>query len=27
MRRIMERLGWSVYKTYRVYEKPLVAAA
>ena len=26
MRRIMERLGWSVYKTYRVYEKPIAAA-
>jgi GNAT superfamily N-acetyltransferase len=23
MRRILERLGWIVYKTYRVYEKPL----
>lgn len=23
MRRIMERLGWQVYKTYRVYEKPI----
>jgi len=26
MRRIMERLGWSVYKTYRVYEKPIEVA-
>ncbi|HUF13340.1 MAG TPA: GNAT family N-acetyltransferase [Longimicrobiales bacterium] len=24
-RRILERLGWSVYKTYRVYDKPLHA--
>ena len=27
MRRIMERLGWTVYKTYRVYEKPIDAAS
>ena len=27
MRRIMERLGWQVYKTYRVYEKPIAATS
>ena len=26
MRRIMERLGWQVYKTYRIYEKPVDVA-
>ena len=27
MRRILERMGWVVYKTYRVYEKPLPATS
>jgi GNAT superfamily N-acetyltransferase len=27
MRRIMERLGWTAYKTYRIYEKSLVPAS
>ena len=27
MRRIMDRLGWRVYKTYRIYEQPLIPAA
>ena len=26
MRRILERLGWDIYKTYRIYEKPLRAS-
>ena len=27
MRRILERLGWQIYKTYRVYEKSLLPVA
>ena len=27
MRKILERLGWVVYKTYRVYQKPLPTAS
>lgn len=27
MRRILERLGWDIYKTYRIYEKSLLPAA